>query len=314
MDMNNCKSWQDSLENYLAGEISPEALASLREHSRNCLDCRDMMAAHDQLLQIDEQIPEPSERDFRAMRLGVMAQLSAPEVNSRKRSFWQDTLMLLQGHPKALIPLTAAVLVCTLLVGRWSAIPGSFNESTLVRELIAQASAHDELEEYFDQSLIYSNVSVKPQPDGMLAMSFDVARHMDISAPLESPLARTVLLSAILDPSRMGSRMQAMHISSQVLDPRLRDALVVILHSDPSLPMRLEALKTLSGHPPDEIIQSAFLTTLQRDQSVQLRLSALEILATRSVNPQVIKETINQIPLDGDVAVYQRALQLQETL
>ena len=90
--------------------------------------------------------------------------------------------------------------------------------------------------------------------------------------------------------------------------------MVMLLHTDPSLAVRLEALNTLSSYPRDEVIQIAILKTLQRDQSVQMRLSALDLLASRSVNPQIIQETIKQIPLDGDAVLFQRALQLQKTL
>ena len=44
-----------------------------------------------------------------------------------------------------------------------------------------------------------ANVAVRPRSDGMLSMSFDVCRHVDTETDRQSPLAREVLLHAILE-------------------------------------------------------------------------------------------------------------------
>ncbi len=312
--MKECINWQISIENYLAGEISEADQAALDSHRASCADCRELLDAHDNLFGASESAPEPTEQEMSAMRLGVMAQVSQLEPARERLSFWQDLLLLLRGHPWATAPMAAMVLVAVLFLGRWSAQGVATGEPQLLQQIMAQAALQQGVEDYNDNSLIYSNVSVQPQADGTLAMNFDVSRHVSMQTPLDSPLAKDVVVAAILNPTRMGSRVQAVQITSEINDNRFRDALVIALNSDPSLSVRLEALKALIKYPFDETIKSALLTTLEREHAVQLRLTALEHLLNQQVDPQLIQEVINQIPLEGDAAVSQHALQLQKTL
>jgi len=144
---------------------------------------------------------------------------------------------------------------------------------------------------------------------GMI-LSFDVTRRIDVETTLDSPLAREVLVYAMIDPSNMGSRLEAMAAAGRSPDERLKDALTFILLNDPSMPVRLKSLEILSQHASDPVIQDALLASLSQDPSVQVRLLALESLAGRHVDPKVIRQAIGENPDKNGRAVLHRAAEL----
>jgi hypothetical protein len=153
-------------------------------------------------------------------------------------------------------------------------------------------------------------VSVRPAGNGNLDLSFDVCRRVGLVAPKDSPIATEVLMHAILEPSALGSRITAMELTGEILDPKLREALIYTLHKDPDLAVRTEALSVLGRYPYDSDIQDALLTTLREDAEVQMRLLALEYLSGKKVNMETIRRTIRERRMDSDPAVLQYASDL----
>jgi hypothetical protein len=141
-------------------------------------------------------------------------------------------------------------------------------------------------------------------------LSFDATRHVDVATTLDSPLAREVLVHAMIEPSPMGSRFEAMAVAGGSMNERLREAMVFILLNDPSLPVRLRSLEVLSRHSSDPVVQDALLASLSQDPSVQVRLLALETLASRHVAPDVIRRAIGDAPDESGRAVLHRAIEL----
>jgi hypothetical protein len=190
-----------------------------------------------------------------------------------------------------------------------------FSDEVLVEEMVRQASLERGLEGYWDSPFIYSNVNVRRQ-NGDVLLSFDATRHIDVATTLDSPLAREVLVHAMIESSPMGSRFEAMAVADRSMDAernmneRLREAMVFVLLNDPSLPVRLRSLEVLSRHSSDPAVQDALLTSLSQDPSVQVRLLALETLASRQVAPDAIRNAIGDTPDESGRAVLYRAIEL----
>jgi hypothetical protein len=153
-------------------------------------------------------------------------------------------------------------------------------------------------------------VNMRPQNGSDVVLSFDITRRVDVATTLESPLAREVLVYAMIDPTNMGSRFEAMTVAGRSMDERLKDALVFILLNDPSMPVRLRSLDILSKHTSDPVVQDALLVSLSQDPSVQVRLLALESLADQQVAPGVIRQAIGETPDESGRAVLHRAIEL----
>ncbi len=276
---------------------------------QQCPDCQQLLELHAALENLGERLPEPSEAELRAMRKGVLAQIRRAEKPAQRGSFWSDLATLLRAHPvAAAVPLAVGLFVAALLLGRWTA-PSL--DDRLLLEIRQQAALKQGLDEYWDAPFSYTNVALRPQANRNLALSFDACRHIELETPVDSPVASDVLLQAILEPSTLGTRMKAMQMTPQIMDGRLKDALIITMHSDPDLAVKLEALSVLNRYPYDATIQKALLTTLQKDEAVQMRLLALDYLADQRVDPETIRQTITETELEGDVAVMRHALELR---
>lgn len=310
--MEDCQHFRKIIHNTIAGEVSPSELESLNQHCEACPDCRQLMEVHSELLRAGKEVPEPAESDLLAVRKNVLSQIARDEAISTRtqRSFWWDLRAMFRTHPAPALSAAAALIVVALFVGRWSVTPQPLDDQSLINDINRQAALQSGINEYWDTPYSYTNVSARPLPDGRLDLSFEVCRYVNVVTQKNSPLATDVLLQAILNPSAMGSKMKAMALTPEIMDPKLKEALVFTLHNDPVPAVRIEALSILSQYPYDDEVQAALLKTLRQDETVQIRLLALEYLAGRQVNPETILQTIKEAELESDVALLQHAVEL----
>jgi HEAT repeat protein len=248
------------------------------------------------------------------MRMSVLAQLSARRERHTWRAFWEQAGAFVRARPVGSAVLVTTLVAAAVLAGRWSARPAGSADSLWMRAIERQATAARGVAGYWDAPLTYSNVIARSLGDGRLDLSFDVSRHVDLVTPGDSEVARDVLVHAILEPSPMGTRLKAMTLTRDIMDARLREAVVFTLHHDPSLAVRLAALAVLSDYPFDGAIQEALLVTLREDESVLVRLRALEHLAAHRVSPDALHNAIDAAGLESDTAVRQRAAELMQQL
>jgi hypothetical protein len=217
---------------------------------------------------------------------------------------------LLREHPLAALPVAAALVVVSITAGRLSVSQPDSGASVIMREISQQASKQAGLIDYWDTPLSYSNVDARPIDGGNLDLSFNVSRHVRVVTPMDSPVAREVVMHAILEPAAAGSKMKAIALAPKVMDPNIKEALIFTMHHDPNLAVRMASMSVLSKSPYDSIVQKAFLTTLRVDEEVQMRLQALEYLAQNQVNMNTLRRAIELPQLESDAAVWQHATEL----
>ena len=308
--MSECKRFEYLIKEYLSGEIGPADLESLREHSLSCPGCRQIMELHRGMLQMTEELPQPSEESFQEIRAAVLRRIRRGRREEAARPLWRRLPVLPTARPAYTLIFAIVFLVAGFLLGRLGAERPGFDEDLLVEEVVRQASLERGLDGYWDSPFIYSNVSVHPQDDGTVNLDFDVTRHVSLTTTLGSPLTRELLVHAMIDPSAMGSRLRAMAVAKQSMDGKLREALVFILLNDPSLPVRLRSLDILARYASDPVVQDALLASLAQDPSVQIRLLALESLSEQHVDPGIIRRAIGEARDERDRAVLHHAIQL----
>jgi hypothetical protein len=114
----------------------------------------------------------------------------------------------------------------------------------------------------------------------------------------------------MLDPTEMGSRLDALELAPRTMDGKLREVLVFTLLNDPSLPVRLKALEVLAQYADDPGVRDALLLSIGQDPSVHIRFLALESLAGQGVSPERIRGAIGEVRSETDRAVLQRAVEL----
>lgn len=326
--MSRCRDSEELIRRLVAGELEPSGTRRLEEHARTCDICRAVLEAH-RTLEHDagtvRDAADPIESTLGTMRTGVLAELARRRLDAARPGFRAQLGALLRGQPVATALAMLLVLAVGVAGGRWSAGDGAsgsggIGDGVVVDPLLqaiarqASTSAGDGLEEYWDAPLIYTNVTARPTDAGRLALSFDVSRHVEVETGRESAVARDVLLQAILDPSPLGSRLRAMQLGQQTLDPRLREAVIFTLHNDPSLAVRRQALAVLGRYPFDEVVRQALVRTLREDVTVQMRLDALDLLARHAGDPDALRRALENAAVEGDAAVEQRAVELMQQL
>lgn len=312
--MSGCQRFKDLLEKYVAGEHAPSDLDALHDHAKSCADCRRIVELHEELRQAAEEIPEPSAAHFQAMRAAVLRQIPQKqrgEVSSESkrggflRSLWARPAV----RPAFAFVLAVAFLAGGFFLGRLSVPEPEFDEELMVEAISRQASLGKGLAEYWDSPFVYSNVSFRPR-NGRIELSFDAARHIEVSTTEDSPLMREVVLHAMLDPTDMGSRLDALELAPRTMDGKLREVMIFALLNDPSLPVRLKALEVLAAYADDPGVRDALLLSVGQDPSVQIRFLALESLAGQGVSAERIRGAIGEVRSETDRAVLQHAAEL----
>jgi hypothetical protein len=306
--MNDCRQFQEMMEELLAGDIAAESHMALSRHCQSCPECAGLFELHEKLQLMNDEIPEPGRTELRDMREAVLERISLDPVSApARRSFWPDLVSLWQIHPAASMAAMVILLAGAVFMGRWSTPAQTLDDSLILQAISRQADQQSGLGEYWDAPLSFANVTARQKPSGRLALSFDVSRHVEVLTPQSSALAREVLLHAIIEPSSMGSRFGAMELTPQISDARLKEALILTMHDDPDPTVRLNALDVLARYPYDAQTQRSLLYTLGRDQEVQLRLSALEQLAAHRVGMETITAAVADAGFASDFAVLERA-------
>ena len=307
--MNECTRFEAALEAHIAGETGLAQARELRAHSERCESCRDPLALHRELEELGEATAEPAEAAFSAMAERVLAQVGGasrvllPRAAYRPRA-WAG---------RAAIALAASVLffVAGLFSGR--ALPGRGNGDAgvgvgprLVAAMGAEAASNHDLADVENSRFTYSNVSLRSAGEGRVGLDFDVTTHVRLVEPVGSELAREVIVQAILDRSSTGARLRALSYAGTSLEPKVREALILSLRSDPSLAVRLKALELLSDHLAQPDVEAAVLATLRDDDSVQMRLLALDSLAAHRVDLDRIRDVIREGEHPSDNALLVR--------
>jgi hypothetical protein len=304
--MSQCHRYQELIESCLAEEISSSDRAELDEHCAACAECANLLELHRDMLVLDDEITMPDKHQFREMRAAVLAATDSPRSETRT-GFLVDLSRLWRMHPIPSGLATAAVLVCAIFFGRAIHQDRSLEEQLLQQTTQWTTAQQASLDSYWDAPYSFTNVSVRPRGQGQLALSFDASRHVDLQVAQDSPLAREVLLHAIMDPSSMGSRLRAMEATPSIGDARLKEALIVTMLNDPDASVRLNALGVLARYPYNAQSQDALLQTLGQDEDVQMRLTALEELARWNVGSEMIREAVGDDASQGTQAILREA-------
>lgn len=304
--MSNCRNYQELIENILIDEISTEERKALEEHCSSCPDCAGLMDLHSNLQQMGAGVPMPQRHEMRDMREAVLAATSE-DAEVARGGFLVDLTKLWRAHPLPTGLATAAVLVFMFFLGQRNTENYSFEDELHRQSVKSPIAQQAGLESYLDAPYSFANVTVRPGNKGQLELSFDASRHLNIQVSQDSPLAREVILHAILEPSSMGSRLSAMAATPAMQDDSLKEALVMTMLNDPDPTVRLNAMAVLNQYPYDQNSQEAYLQTLSQDQDVQMRLTALEELARRNVGMETIREAVGKEDPNGTMAILRQA-------
>ena len=301
--MNECTRFEALLEAEIAGDIAVADAGALRAHGETCESCRSLLVLHDEMARLGADVDEPSETALDAVTSRVLERTMRSTSVSPQAPRGSSTI-------RRAAALAAGLLL--FLTGLFSGRASVDVATTrgLVAALNAEAASNDRLSDVADSRFTYSNVSLRDAGPDRIDLSFDVTTHVQLVEPLRSGLVREVLAQALLDRSSTGARLEALSYAAGSPEPKVREALILSLRSDPSLAVRLKALELLSPHLDREDVEAALIATLRDDESVQMRLEALESLAAHRVDPARIRDVIREGERSGNEALLVRLAKL----
>lgn len=297
--MNECKRFEDGLASMMSGDSSTEQRAEVMRHLAECEGCADLFAIHAELE--DMEVPAAAGSEFLTMRRDVLRSIRKSS-SGENRAWWRE-LFAFPLRPSDALAAAAVALVVGLVIGRWPSADRVFEraqreDARLVNstEVIAgqlefAALRNRRMEESANSPYTFSDLQVRELDDGRVALSFDVATHLELVRDKSDPLVSEILVQSLVNPAPVGTRLQAISLVRS-MEPKVRDALIVAMLEDESLPVRLGALEKLVGQRMDSTIEPAFLKVLETEESVQMRLLAIDYLAEARVAPEVVESAV----------------------
>jgi hypothetical protein len=171
------------------------------------------------------------------------------------------------------------------------------------------ARSHNDYEDIVNSPFVYTNVRVTEGNAGMVNLSFDVSRHLDLTLKRRDPLVTEVLVQSLIEPSGVGTRLNAIEIADNVLDPKIKKSLIVAMLHDENLAVRMSAQLKLFEHPGDPEIADSLLAVLERESSVRMRLVSIDYLTNSKIQPERLRQAITSGTREGSEAVLVKASQ-----
>lgn len=308
MEHLDCHRVRNDIDRLFAGELAEDDRAAIESHLERCSDCREHHALVSQIA--SRPAPEPDERDLVAMRRAVLGTIRSEE-HERRTSFFTR---LPHAASFAMVAGGALLVAAGWLGGRATA-PGAAGaragianrDVVLARQIQSVARENTGLADVENSPYRYANVRIEPQPDGRIRLGFDVSRHLELTLPKSDPLVTEVLVQSVLDSGSIGTRLRAIDEAGDVLDPRVRGALIKAMLHDENLGVRLQAQSRLIERSGDDEIANALLAVLENEESVQMRLVAIDYLTRGRVDPRRLREAVEAGEPEGRGAVRVRA-------
>jgi hypothetical protein len=142
---------------------------------------------------------------------------------------------------------------------------------------------------------------------GLVNLSFDVSRHLELSLKRDDPLVTEVLVQSLIEPSGVDTRLNAILIAENTRDRKIKKSLIVAMLCDENLAVRMAAQLKLIERPGDPEVADSLLDVLEREQSVRMRLVAIDYLANSNIQPARLERAIAAGDKEGIDAVRVKA-------
>ncbi len=270
----NCEDVRKSIPLMLYGELDFNAEEHLETHLDGCPACRQELERERTLHRaLDMREIEPGPFELRKSRERLSAAL---DLERAPHSGWDwSRLARYFSMPALLKPAGAlALLAAGFFGGRMvpsGMLPGAFQQSAV-----------------FDPNLARVRY-VEPRPGGNIQIVLDETRQRVVSGRLDDAAIRTMLLSAVQDPSDPGLRVESVDLlKSRGQDDEVRSALVSALQHDTNPGVRLKALEGLKSFASHPEVRSALSHALLSDANPSIRGQAIDLLKNTGEERQYV--------------------------
>jgi len=313
-----CAAAEELIDRVQAGEADAAARERLLDHLDGCASCSELFDLVGRVgAGRGEDAPGELElaRDLAAMRRSVLASLAeqplrAPRASQRRG--WRPALAIAASFALAAIGFALGAGWRTEELPLAGAAPSGLvpiglGGGPLAVEVRAAAARHETFEEISDSPFVFANVRAEPQVDGRVRLAFDVSRHLDLTVDRDDPLLAEALVQSLVGTGELGSRLAAIDLAGDRLEPRVEEALRVAMRDDENLGVRLKAQERLAAAATNPAIVDAMLDVLASEDAVQMRLVAIDYLTAHRVEPGRLERALDAVGAAADPALQVRA-------
>lgn len=310
--MEDCSRFFNQIADLRLRQLEDEDQTELFAHLATCRECRELMHFHEDLAMAGDEFGEVDGEALARVRGRVLDDIRS--IDGPLVTVANPFARLAVGRSRLLAAAAALVIaIGGFAAGRIASGLGPASGDLLLATLEDGAQEHRRLRDVEDSPNIISNVAVRSVGEGRVAMSFDVARHLEIERPVDDPLVNEVLVHAILDQSSMGSRLKAVSMAGRADNGKVEEALIFSMLDDPDLPVRMRALEILADGPMSEGVEQGLMKVLRHDDSMQMRLLAIEVLASGGAGGQRVLEDFSETDEAVEPAIAERLASLTQS-
>lgn len=314
----SCTEYETLIESLLAEEIGDADRDRLLAHSQECGACREFIDLHYQLRdpEIGGELPTPGQ--FAAMRQNVLANIREQGASKPVVAGIAEMLASLFRRPGFAMGAAACVLALLgagYFAGRSSGatvLPPEVMMDSLVAQIGQEAEGNLRLADVEDSPYLFSNVAFEESSDDRLAVRFDVTRHIEVRRAKDDPLVKEILAQTLVNPTSVGTRLEALGHAGMVMDPKIQEALVFSMLNDPTLAVRIKAQNLLTAQEPTEEIQAAFMMVLSGEENVSMRLRAMDYLAASGASRESLEDVLDNLQREADRPLKMRAVSFDD--
>jgi hypothetical protein len=310
--MKECKKYERLIKQFIANEIGDEDKKLLLEHIQQCKACKSLYEMHNQLETHTIDFPEASAEDYLKVRQSVIRSIRNKKAASDIKwyQYFSDRFLSIFSRPAVTISFSVILFLIGFFL--YPIILPSRGQSNfdLARQLKYTAQQNTDLQQVENSPYIFSDVRFKNVNGDQVEIGFNVSTHMELVRHKDDPLVKEVLAQAVMNPASLGNRLQAISYSEEIMDSKVKEALIFTMLNDNNLAVRIKAMTSLAKYPSDSKIQDAFLKILKNDEQVQLRLLAIDYLTSNLSNEKNLEEIIRDLNQAKDAGIKYKLSQL----
>jgi hypothetical protein len=289
-----------------SGEITPDGQDRLNDLIRQYPAYQTLLKTHQMLANASRLCAEPNAEEFKHLRNSVLQTVQSRTIRTRQRKWvdWVESIRFYLQRPE--IAIAALTLLVGFFLGR--ALPPESNGARgLMKQINLVATENKALKDVQNSPYRYSNISFEQLDTQNIALSFDVSTHMELVRPQSDPLVREIISQALLNPSPGGSELKVIAMSENMLDKKIKEALIFSLHKAPMLAVRMKSLNALMKYKNDTDIEAAFLEVLKTEESIQMRLMILDYFEEINFDRDILTTNLAGLDKRANSAVLLRA-------
>ena len=303
--MRECKKYEGLLKRLIANEINDEDNRLLLEHIEECRECKSLYEMHKQLETQAIDFSEADSEDYLKVRQSVIRSIRNKNTTSDIKwyEYFLDQFLSFFSRPEFTISFSVILFLIGFFLHPFILPSQDKSGFDLEQQLKFTAQQNTDLQEVENSPYIFSDVRFKNVNEDQVEIGFNVSTHLELVRHKDDPLVKEVLAQAVMNQTSLGNRLRAISYSEEIMDSKIKEALIFTMLNDNNLAVRIKAMTSLAKYLPDAEIQDAFLKILIDDQLVQLRLLAIDYLTSNLSNEKNLEEIIKDLNQAKDAGI-----------